>query len=676
MNNMTAPKKINQIGTLEFDLQVTSTAQAVNSPDRLLLALRQEVLTTVDQVLTAAGRDHAPAQIAALSVDIGQFDDPLDWDLVRTRLRDGFVSALQPYLTPRKQQSPRAAFAGQSLAQLKTMAAARGLAISGTKSALITRLVDHAGRPWDFATKTLKRAQSPADLALFLTGQDRPSAETAARSVARMRKQDIETALLVAAVEFPQNEDDRPTSLAQIICQENPPKPAPAPPPEPEQSPLEIARARYREFQQTRFIPTDSKETKTNSLYSHVISYLPSEMDVTNELNARIPPKAKRLLQTIAALDDAPDPLAAKRHVLAAVIADAPVDIAAARSATHDADSAAHAAFTRVMYALGDNMRQAIDRAEALTDPDQPTITATDKPEAPCRQAVIDAIGPTAPDLMGQIELIYSALRPALPPEAPHTVLFWGHLVETVLDNNNTQASDLIKDFTHRLIPDAKKRDIALRATMARLNYPAVASATARAEARAMLKTILQPQPTAVQPTPHGSTRRATQIAGLVLFHPYIAMLFDRLEIRRDGTKIITEDLPLARAALGRLAQGDTGYGGATDPLYGCLLGRPSDADALPAHVLNPANHALIDGLIQSVIAQWGRLGNTSPDGLRSAFVQRGGVMDLDDPTQPKLTVNKGAYDMLLDGLPWAFNVIALPWMPAPLHVDWRQRDD
>ncbi|MCG3266179.1 contractile injection system tape measure protein [Yoonia sp. I 8.24] len=676
MNNMIAPEIINRIDTLEFDLRVTSTAQAVNSPDRLLLALRQEVLSTIDQVLDAAGRDHAPARITTLTLDIGQFDDPLDWELVRTRLRDGLVSAIHPYLTPRKRQSPRAAFAGQSLAQLKTMAAARGVAISGTKSALITRLVDHAASPWDFAAKTLKRAQSRSDLALFLTGQDRPSAQTTARSVARMRKQDIEAALRVASAEKPQNEDDWAACLARLICDDTPPKRAPAPRPEPEQSPIEMARARYRDFRQTGFASSYNSETETDASYARVISYLPSGADVDKVLKTRIPSKAKQLLQTITALDDAPDPLAAKRHILAALVANAPVDIAAARSATHDPDSAARAVFTRAMYALGDDITQAINRADALTDPDQPIITATDQPEAPCKQAFTDAIGPTAPDLLGLIELIYSALRPALPPEAPHTVLFWGHLVETILDKNSTQASDIINSFTNRLIPDAKKRDIALRATMARLNYPAVASATARAEARAMLETILQPQPTTAQPRPRGSTRRMTQIAGLILFHPYIAMLFDRLEIRRADTKINAEDLPLARAALGHLAQGETGYGTAADPLYDCLLGRPSDADALPSHLLTPANHALIDGLVQSVIAQWGRLGNTSPDGLRSAFVQRGGVMDLDDPTQPKLTVNKGAYDMLLDGLPWAFNVIALPWMPAPLHVDWRQRDD
>ena len=33
-------------------------------------------------------------------------------------------------------------------------------------------------------------------------------------------------------------------------------------------------------------------------------------------------------------------------------------------------------------------------------------------------------------------------------------------------------------------------------------------------------------------------------------------------------------------------------------------------------------------------------------------------------------------FDMLLDGLPWALTMVALPWMPAPLMIDWRGSND
>jgi hypothetical protein len=297
----------------------------------------------------------------------------------------------------------------------------------------------------------------------------------------------------------------------------------------------------------------------------------------------------------------------------------------------------------------------------------------------PLKTAVLAVVGHPGPALLSAMELIFSALRPALPASTPENVLFWGHFTETILSAPDTQRTTIAQDFIKRLIPDAQKRDIALRGTIARLNYPAVASAEARAEARALLETMLHPaQSIAARSTPPdvaGAPRLTTQNAGLVLFHPYIAMLFERLEIQHSQTQIIAEHLPIALAALNHLAQGNTQHAVAGDPLSHCLLGRSDDAQIISAQNLPPAGEALIDGLVQSVIAQWGRLGNTSADGLRSAFIQRGGILDLTDE-EPKLTVNKGAYDMLLDGLPWSFNVIALPWMPAPLHVDWRSRDD
>jgi hypothetical protein len=36
------------------------------------------------------------------------------------------------------------------------------------------------------------------------------------------------------------------------------------------------------------------------------------------------------------------------------------------------------------------------------------------------------------------------------------------------------------------------------------------------------------------------------------------------------------------------------------------------------------------------------------------------------------MLVETRAFDMLLDGLPWAFSVIRHPWMTRTLYVEWR----
>ena len=73
------------------------------------------------------------------------------------------------------------------------------------------------------------------------------------------------------------------------------------------------------------------------------------------------------------------------------------------------------------------------------------------------------------------------------------------------------------------------------------------------------------------------------------------------------------------------------------------------------------------------MIAEWGALGQTSPDGLRAAFLRRDGQLSAREGGL-RLDVAPAAYDMLLDRLPWSFALVKLPWMVAPLHVKWRER--
>ena len=310
-----------------------------------------------------------------------------------------------------------------------------------------------------------------------------------------------------------------------------------------------------------------------------------------------------------------------------------------------------------------------------------PAIIAT--PAERLRALFDQAFGDESDASFAQIRLIFSALAPAVGGASADSAVFWAALMAAVHTNKPTHdLPQAVHDFATALIPDARKRGIAIRGAIARLGYPAVASAQMRQDAQQLLARMMQPAdgtPAALQAKPStvaNANRLQTIHAGLVLFHPYIKMLFERLEIARDKNGILEDDLPLAAAALHRLALGDAAPVQPTDPLHKCLMGLAQDAPSVAPAPLPDAQAALIDGLVQSVIAQWGRLGSTSADGLRAAFVLRGGILDLSDPQNAHLTVNKGPFDMLLDGLPWALTMVALPWMPAPLMIDWRGSND
>jgi hypothetical protein len=75
--------------------------------------------------------------------------------------------------------------------------------------------------------------------------------------------------------------------------------------------------------------------------------------------------------------------------------------------------------------------------------------------------------------------------------------------------------------------------------------------------------------------------------------------------------------------------------------------------------------------LLGAVIKQWTVLGNTSVQGLRETFLERSGQL-LFTPEHVVLRVERKAFDKLLGRLPWAINLIRLPWMKQPLYVEWK----
>ncbi|WP_227270641.1 contractile injection system tape measure protein [Roseobacter weihaiensis] len=244
---------------------------------------------------------------------------------------------------------------------------------------------------------------------------------------------------------------------------------------------------------------------------------------------------------------------------------------------------------------------------------------------------------------------------------------------------------------TRAIEEDPEKRLLALRTVAARLAGGAGPDTGGqRQRTRAAVENLLNqeaslfqsPQEKAPQPVwqmrpeeapgpADDRTLLVTETAGLVLLHPFFTLLFERLEIPRKGKTLAEEGLGPARGALEYLA----GIPPAPDPLIAVLLGRdPHQPLAAP---LAPDRVAcdLMEGLLRSVIDRWGRIGTTSPDGLRDTFLRRTGSLRF-DATGAHLRVAPGPFDMLLDGLPWAPGPVSLPWMPLPCHVSWREDSD
>ena len=56
--------------------------------------------------------------------------------------------------------------------------------------------------------------------------------------------------------------------------------------------------------------------------------------------------------------------------------------------------------------------------------------------------------------------------------------------------------------------------------------------------------------------------------------------------------------------------------------------------------------------------------------GFRGTFLLRRGILGIRDGAW-LLRVERESFDVVLDRFPWSFAWVKLPWMQAPLRVEW-----
>ena len=76
------------------------------------------------------------------------------------------------------------------------------------------------------------------------------------------------------------------------------------------------------------------------------------------------------------------------------------------------------------------------------------------------------------------------------------------------------------------------------------------------------------------------------------------------------------------------------------------------------------------EDLITAVIRHALVLKDMSTAGFRGTFLLRKGALSSRDGAW-LLRVERRSYDLVLDRFPWGMSWIKLPWMAAPLRVEW-----
>lgn len=166
------------------------------------------------------------------------------------------------------------------------------------------------------------------------------------------------------------------------------------------------------------------------------------------------------------------------------------------------------------------------------------------------------------------------------------------------------------------------------------------------------------------------SDRLHVDDAGLVILWPFLPHLFGHLDLL-DGRSFRDSSAQLRAAALLRVAAaGEEELAEYQLPLAKLLCGLEVDALYELDTPLTEPEIEECSRMLEALIARATILKEMSIGGLRGSFLLRPGVIAVRDGGW-FLRVERRAYDLVLARFPWTFEWVKLPWMGAPIQVEW-----
>ena len=159
--------------------------------------------------------------------------------------------------------------------------------------------------------------------------------------------------------------------------------------------------------------------------------------------------------------------------------------------------------------------------------------------------------------------------------------------------------------------------------------------------------------------------------AGVILLHPFLKSLFSRLGLLH-GNQFTSKHHQVESVGLIHWLATDRTAAEEFELVLAKILCAFSLEEPLDLPETYPPGYLQeAHDLLEAAIAQWSILKNTSVEGLREGFLQRGGKL-FSKNGNLYLQMEKRSIDVLLDYLPWNLGVIKLPWIRDVIRVEWR----
>lgn len=161
------------------------------------------------------------------------------------------------------------------------------------------------------------------------------------------------------------------------------------------------------------------------------------------------------------------------------------------------------------------------------------------------------------------------------------------------------------------------------------------------------------------------------QNSGLVIVHPFLIYLFERLKLYKDKKWTSKRNQHKAVLISQYLITGQLVFFESDLVLNKIICGLEPDS-AIDIRIrLSKKDIVEADAMLESVIAYWKVLKSTSTDGLRETFLKRDGKLVFKDNGKFELWVEQKGVDILMSHIPWGIGMIKTPWMKNFLECNW-----
>ncbi|HKX85508.1 MAG TPA: contractile injection system tape measure protein [Flavobacterium sp.] len=160
--------------------------------------------------------------------------------------------------------------------------------------------------------------------------------------------------------------------------------------------------------------------------------------------------------------------------------------------------------------------------------------------------------------------------------------------------------------------------------------------------------------------------------AGLVILHPFLSTLFEKLELTKSNEWISEHAKQKAVLLTHYLVFGEQEIEENQLILNKILCGLPIEEVVNTQIILETEDKETCMNLLDAVLEHWSIMKNSSKEALQETFLQREGKLEIQINGFEMWMEEKG-YDILLEQLPWGIGMIRTPWMEYYLICNWNQ---